>query len=293
MGATASDDVAITVNTATAVTKNISVNIYSATNAYTNSAWNNWSIKTKSANNITSTAFKYSDGTASTVSATLSNSSGIADNGATYGSGMAPAPVLRYTSYYTGNRTLTIKGLSLSKTYNVELYASRNVSGSSTIFTINGVSQTIATYNNLTNKALFTNLSANSSGQLVINIAKTGSFNCINGFSVTESSSTTSTTAARTQQVVHELETLSHENHFEIYPNPASDKLLLKCNNTCSGKMTLQITAASGQVVKSVHYLKEQPVSQYVVPISDLVKGIYFIRIQVGSCVVLKKFAKL
>src|SRR5207302_6868194 len=129
---------------------------------------------------------------------------------------MAPAQVLRYTSYYTSTRKLTLKGLATSKIYSIELYASRNVSGSSTIFTINGVSQTIATYKNLTNKAVFTNLSPNTSGQIVISIAKSGSYNCINGFAITETTTTTnSMQASGTMQVVEEQPEVTATTVFE------------------------------------------------------------------------------
>ena len=290
----ASDDVAITVNSAPVTTsKSINVNIYGGANAYTNTAWNNWSIKSKNTSTVTSPSLKYSDGTASTVSATLSNSSNIADNGATYGSGMAPAPVLRYTSYYTSTRTLTIKGLQATKKYNIDLYASRNVSGSATIFTINGISQTINTYNNLNTKATFTNLSANSTGQLVITIAKTGSFNCINGFSITElSTATTSITSIGTPQVVVEEEATAAPEHVFLYPNPVTARLFLSVNNNHHGTMNVHIISATGMMVKNLTFIKEQPQIQQFLSVADLAPGVYFMRLQIGTWMTSKKFEK-
>jgi hypothetical protein len=49
----------------------------------------------------------------------------VADNGTIYGSGMAPAEVLRYATTGNTTRTLTINGLFPTKKYNLELYASR------------------------------------------------------------------------------------------------------------------------------------------------------------------------
>ena len=101
----------------------------------------------------------------SSVNAALSNSNGVNDNGTAYGGGIAPAQVLRYVSNATVQRTLGLSGLSSSKTYSLELYASRgNYNGNYTVFTINGLVQNISTYNNLTQKAIFNNLSPNASG---------------------------------------------------------------------------------------------------------------------------------
>ena len=149
--------------------KSIKVNLYGGTNPYNNTGWNNWNV----VGSLNSGALKYSDATSSSVSAALSSSGGVNDNGTAYGSGMAPAEVLRYTSNATTSRTLTLSGLSTSKTYSLELYGSRNnYSGNYTVFTVNGTSQNISTYRNLTQKAQFTNLAPNASGQITVTIDK-------------------------------------------------------------------------------------------------------------------------
>lgn len=293
-GSSAADTMQVTVNSSSSVTttKTININIYGGSNPYNNSAWNNWSLATKSASNVSSSAFKYSDGSASTVTATLSNSSGITDNGATYGSGMAPAAVLRYTSYYNNTRTLTLKGLSISKKYSIELYASRNVSGSSTLFTINGVSQTIATYKNLTNKAVFSNLTPNTSGQIVISISKSGSYNCINGFVITETTTTTSfvknnATARATE------ETQESASVFELYPNPVADELALRLKNNHTGTAVVTIVNTPGRVVAYTLFNKTQVFASHSVSVSGLPAGVYFIQVEINGWHVSKEFVKL
>ena len=165
----------------------INVNIYGGTNPYNNTSWNNWNV----ASSLSSGTLKYSDAYTSSVSASLSSSSGINDNGTTYGSGMAPPEVLRYASNATTSRTLTISGLSTSKIYSLDLYGSRNnYSGNQTVFTIAGVSQTISTYKNLTAKAAFTNLTPNTSGQIIVTIKNNQSYNYINGFTIREGEGT-------------------------------------------------------------------------------------------------------
>jgi poly(3-hydroxybutyrate) depolymerase len=183
---------AIASNTATAA-KSINVNLFGGTNSYTNTAWNNWNMGTATASTITSALFKYSDGTASGVGAVLSYTKSISDNGVSYGSGMAPAEVLRYASLSDVARTLQFKGLSALKKYSIELYATRAAAGNSTVFTVNGVSQTIYTYNNLTNKAVFTGIAPTTAGTITVNIASANTYNYINGFKISETSTETTT----------------------------------------------------------------------------------------------------
>jgi hypothetical protein len=115
------------------------------------------------------------------------------DNGTAYGSGMAPAEVLRYVAHkHHTARTLTLSGLAANKTYALELYGSRNAnSGYTTVFTIGTTSVSVGTYQNLANKASFTNLVANASGQIVVNIKSANPYNYLNGFILTELSSGT------------------------------------------------------------------------------------------------------
>jgi hypothetical protein len=223
----------------------------------------------------------------------LSHSSDIADNGSRYSGGMAPAAVLRYTSYHNATRTLTLKGLSASKKYTIELYASRSTSGSSNIFTVNGVSQTISTYNNFTNKAVFSNLSPNSAGQIVVSIAKTGTYNYLNGFSITENSSTSTVTTSTLFRGAGESEATAPGEAFEMYPNPATDRLVIKLTNAHTGSVTAQVVSVTGRVVQQVQYVKAQPYSQYLLPLHELAAGVYVLRIQVGDWRTSVKFLKL
>jgi hypothetical protein len=169
--------------------KTVNVSIYGGSNPYSDPQWNNWAISTGAATNISSPAFKYSNGNASTISANLSQSTAIADNGTAYAQsgGMAPGGVLRYTSYSTTSRTLTITGLSTAKKYEIDLYASRNLNdGNTTDFVAGGKTGGVSTYNNLNNKAVFTALVPDAQGKVVINISETVTYNYVNGFTLRE-----------------------------------------------------------------------------------------------------------
>lgn len=245
----------------------VKVNVYGGVNAYGNSEWNNWNVSGSS--NITSSSFKYSDGSSSLVSATLSSSRGINDNGSTYGGTMAPAEVLRYDSYQSSERTLTIKGLSTSASYNLELYASRKSSGQSTIFTIAGVSKSVDTYYNLTDKAAFTGVVPNAEGQIVVSIKSGTTYNYLNGFVLTTADGTT----LRQEQKVMVSEEQPLSLSLQAYPNPTTGYFSLSINSSSKAPVDLQITDAVGRQVE----LKRGLPSNGILRIGQFFKpGLYY-----------------
>lgn len=178
----------------------INVNIYGGTNPYSNSAWNDWNLTTAElTSGATFTNLKYSDGSSSSFNATISYQLNVADNGSSYGGTILPPEVLRYASYSTSNRTITLSGLSNSNTYTIELVGSRANTGNNTDFTIGGNTQNLVTDSNKTNSVIFSNISP-SSGNIVITLARGSgaTYNYINGFKITENGSGTTTTSTST-----------------------------------------------------------------------------------------------
>jgi hypothetical protein len=202
--------------TATATTsKYIKVNMYGGSNAYSDAQWNNWNV----ASTLSSGTFKYSDGTSSAVSAALSQQSGVADNGTSYTATMAPAQVVRYASYSSSNRTLTLKGLDNSKTYDLEVYASRNgVSNNTTRFTVGSSTVDVKTDNNTSTKASFSSL-VPSSGTITVNVSKLNTYNYINGWMLTENSGTTTTTAPAPDPVASTTTTSGTGKVYTLQPS--------------------------------------------------------------------------
>jgi dienelactone hydrolase len=276
---------AITENGAVSYTKFVKTNIYGGSNPYSSTAWNNWNIGTAEASNINSAAFKYSDGSTSAISATLSHTRPIVDNGATYGGGMAPAQVLRYTSSSTLIRTLTLKGLSTSKTYSLELYASRASStAGSTVFTVSGKSVTINTVNNLTNKATFTNIAPNTSGQIVVSIGKTSTYSYINGFMLTEGSGGAMAMANALE--VADARTVTEQPvspGVKVHPNPVADAVWLTMESSYAGAVQVQLADATGKVCRTFHFAKGSAVLRQSLSVGGLAKGLYFVVVQAGN----------
>lgn len=167
---------------AATVTRYINVNVFGGANAFGSTEWNNWNAS----GTLSFSALKYNDGTASAVKATLSQQTGISDNGPAYAPTMVAKEVLRYASYSTSNRTLTLSGLDNAKNYDLTLFASRSgASGNTTRFTIGSKVIDIKTDNNLTNKAEFSSIQP-ASGSIVVKIDKLNSFNYLNGFTIIE-----------------------------------------------------------------------------------------------------------
>ena len=279
----------ITESAATPTTKYVKTNIYGGTNAYSNTEWNNWNVGTAKATNKSSGTLKYSDGTTSTVAALLSSTEAVSDNGSTYGGTMAPAEVLRYSSNATATRTLTLSGLSTSKTYSVEFYASRAKTGYSSIFTIGTTTVTVNTDNNKTTKASFTNQKANSSGQIVVTIkcgttTNASPYNYLNGFTLTEANTTTTATEESGVELRPEL-TLEPEaaSGIGVYPNPATGNVMLTVNNSYKGLVQVQVADASGRMYKTFRFAKDAAVLQQSLQIASLSKGVYFITVQSGA----------
>jgi len=291
-GASTSDDVNVVVNGSStppppSSAKFVKVNLFGGSNSYANSEWNNWNTTSS----LSSGSLKYSDGVSSTVSATLSQQSGVSDNGTTLNFTMAPKEVVRYASYSTSNRTLTISGLDNSKTYNLELYASRSgTSNNTTRFTAGGINSDVLTDNNTANKASFTSL-VPSGGQITVTITKLNAYTYINGFMLTENATGTTSAASATESTIEVSQATSS---FDVFPNPVEDRFVLQVNNSNTGQMKVQIVDMSGAVQKEFALTKNSTgASQTYLSIGDLKAGEYIISVQIGTWTESKKISKL
>jgi hypothetical protein len=302
-GGTATDDVNVIVNTAVVVpppptnptnppagsNKYIKVNVYNGTNPYNNTEWNNWSIATAGATNITTANLKYSDGTASSVKAVLSQTTGTADNAATYGGGVAPAEVLRHTSYSTMGRTLKFTGLAAGKQYKIELYASRaGATVNRTLFIIGNLKDTVLTSNNKTESAVFSSVTSSSTGEINISISRLNTYTYLNGFIITEvgtgSSARTAAAAA----------TDSTAGNLQIFPNPVTDRFVLQMNNTYSGPINVRIVDMKGTVKKQFAMSKDKSGSgQVYLSVGELPAGQYIVQLIMGEITESKTISKL
>jgi Secretion system C-terminal sorting domain len=287
-GLTASSNVTIVVNpdtnVKTSTTQTLQVNLFDGTNPYSNSAWNNWNVSGAVLNAITSSAFKYSDGSASTITATLNAGQGVADNGPTYGGTIAPPEVLRYTSYSSSLRSLTINNIPGTTISSLEIYGSRASNGNSSIYSINGSSKTLVTDYNLSNAAVFSNLPV-TNGQITIIVGKTASFNYINGFKMTLGTNGTTILEDKVLAATDLTPEISNLEKFSVYPNPVADVANLSWTSSYVGNATLSVFDLIGRNIKTKSFKKDQQDFHDYIEFNNFQKGIYFlvIRLQNGK----------
>jgi len=211
----------------------INVRIYGGDNPFKNTAWNNWNVGTGARTNMNSTAFKYADGTVSPVTAVLSAQDNVSDNGSPYKptATMCPDTVLRYCSYSSVSRTLTINGLNNTHIYNLSLYASRlRTDGQRTKFTIGSTTITILTDGNATSPANFTNVAPSSAGSIVVTIANMTNYSYLNGFTIKDVTSGQS--ASVVQQSTNAVSMRCGQDSVDVatinvFPNPVRDHFTL------------------------------------------------------------------
>ena len=287
-GATGVDNMTVTVNASGTTTKVIKVNFYGGTTIYDNAEWNNWS----SAVSKTFNALKYADGSVSSVNAALGSSNGTVDNGATYGGTMAPPEVLRYANYGV-KRMLTLSGLSTSKTYNLELYSSRNATGNSTIFTIGTTTITIVSDMNKTNKAAFTALVPTSAGKIVINLDQTGTYNFVNGFILSENSGTSAIlTKANVESVTSQKGDVGEAGlEIDASPNPSHNYFVVGFRSNDSKKpIRMQVSDNYGRIIEVKDRLM---VGQKISIGGTYIPGIYVLKATQGNRMTTKKLMKV
>lgn len=297
-GAAATDSVWVTVNSEpTTTSRFIKVNIFGGVNPQTTEGWNNWNLVGSKITNRSSGALLYDDGSASSVVANLSYSEAISDNGATFGGTMCPPAVLRYTSYATVNRTLTLNGLNAGNLYDIELFASRNNTGNSTRFTINGISQTVSTDNNKINKVVFTNLSA-SNGTIAVTVARVNTYSYINGFVIIETApaSPIAVRSVQTQAAVplvqqSEVGINGSQNAgaLSFYPNPiTAGQTKLVWKHPYKGLVTVQLRTSSGILIEQSNLNKLQFELQHNIQTAAIPAGNYWV-VLIADGIVLKR----
>ena len=271
--ATSRDTVLVTVSTGQ---RNIQVNVYGGTNP-AGAGWNNWNVSS----NLSSGLLFYSDSSSSTVSAVLSANGGVADNGAGYPVTMCPVAVGRTASYNWTQRTLTISGLSATKLYNFVAYDSRT-NGQLNTYTIGATSVIINPNGNYANKVTFNSITPTNG---TITITLFGSYNYINGFTLTENPSTTGTNIGASMMTgsATSFPNGSDSTALTVFPNPFRDQVQVQINNENAGQLKINLIDPLGRTIREFEFIKGAGTQLETLPLQDLPEGIYYIRIQMAS----------
>lgn len=268
--AVARDTMNVTVSTGTRLVK---VNVYGGSFPAT-TGWNNWNVSSK----LSSGALLYSDGASSTISAVLSASDGVADNGAGYPTTMCPTEVGRTTSYCYNPRTLTFSGLDNTKKYNFELYSSRTSAYPNT-FIIGSTNIVLDPTKNYSNKAVWNNITP-TGGQIVVTLI--GNYNYLNGFILTENASTGSSSNASMMTATSANLSSGPDSTagLTVFPNPFRDELQLQIDNEDAGQVWVTLLDRSGRALKQYAFTKGPGTMIKTLPASGLLNGIYYLKVQ-------------
>ncbi|MBK7856172.1 MAG: T9SS type A sorting domain-containing protein [Bacteroidetes bacterium] len=79
-------------------------------------------------------------------------------------------------------------------------------------------------------------------------------------------------------------------NNIQIYPNPANDHLVVNLGSTPKENGIVNITDATGRIVKTEKALNGNAVLN--LDVSSLSNGIYFLEVNVGSVMGIGRFIK-
>lgn len=267
------DTVLVTVSTGQ---RFIQVNVYGGTNP-AGAGWNNWNVSA----NLSSGLLFYSDSSSSTVSAVLSASTGIADNGAGYPVTMCPVAVGRTASYNWAQRTLTISGLSATKLYNFEAYDSRT-NGQLNTYSIGSTSVVINPNGNYANKVMFNSITPTNG---TITVTLFGEYNYINGFMLTENASTTGTAIAGSMMTGSATSFPNGPDSMAltVFPNPFRDQVQVQINNESAGQLRINVIDQSGRSLREYEFVKGAGTQLETISLGDLPVGVYYIRVQMAS----------
>ena len=296
-GATAKDTALVTVLAQPGGSKKINVNIYGGTNPFTNTQWNNWNL----GGSLTSGVFNYDNAAVSTVSATITSSSLISDNGASYAPAITVCPqqVIRYNSANTSYRTLTISGLNASQKYNFEFYASRANTGNSTVFQIGNAFDTISTDSNINDYAKFSTISPDVNGKVVVTISRIGTWNYIAGFVITEVAAPAAFLKAPVTENLSAITTekvpafVKSNEPTILFPNPAGSVVMVPIPNEFEGSYLITLTDMNGNTALQKQGVKNKGAFSQLIDISKLQSGIYVLQLSGNHQKRISKLIKL
>ena len=119
-----------------------------------------------------------------------------------------------------------------------------------------------------------------------MSINKSSTYNYLNGFVLTETSTTalTTTTISSSEPVVA-ANALGKATPLglQAYPNPTAGSMLLMLNHAYTGVVQVEVIDPSGEGHKTFRFVKNSPVLQERLSLAELPAGIYYLSVQLGT----------
>ncbi len=276
-GTTSTDNVNVTVNgSSQSPGRNIRVNVFNGSVTHDATRWNNWNSAS------VSSALKYEDGATSTVKVAIAGQAGVADNGTSYATSATtpPSGVLRYNSYSTSTRVITVTGLKPGSLYGFEFYGSRKSTGNKSVFTIGNIKDTVNTDNNASDYAQFDNITADGSGKVEIEISRIGTYNYLAGLTIIEQSGAV---AVRGGEDIMSSATSSISNDIsasvKVFPNPFVSTLNVELDGSITGQYTINLLDMSGKQLLTKQGTKTNGSKTESLNVSNITFGYYIVQV--------------
>ena len=80
--------------------------------------------------------------------------------------------------------------------------------------------------------------------------------------------------------------TAKSNGSFKLYPNPASDEVILDLEQNLNGFYTLDIISLKGEIIKSIYIGN---IANYTMDVSSLTSGVYFVRLKSDKLTMIEK----
>lgn len=87
------------------------------------------------------------------------------------------------------------------------------------------------------------------------------------------------------QKITVGVNTSKRPSDIEVFPNPANKNIHLRVNDSFKGTVSVELINSSGKVLKSFSLGKSQQILDYDIPVANVAKGAYFVKVQMGKAV--------
>ena len=132
------------------------------------------------------------------------------------------------------------------------------------------------------NKASWTNITP-TNGQIVVSLF--GSYNYLNGFTLTENAATGSSSSASVMTASAATFAAAPDSSaaLTMFPNPFRDQLQLQINNEDAGQVWVTLLDRSGRTLKQYTFTKAPGAAIQTLPAPGLLNGVYYLKVQTAT----------
>ncbi|HLN72960.1 MAG: T9SS type A sorting domain-containing protein [Methylococcaceae bacterium] len=91
------------------------------------------------------------------------------------------------------------------------------------------------------------------------------------------------------QKIMVGINSSDKPSNIEVFPNPANKNIHLRIIDSYSGAVSVELVATTGKVVQSFNLSKQSSILNKEIPLTNVAKGAYLVKVQMGKDVEYKK----